>query len=196
MGSIYVLFLIAQTNAIEKQQAALALQRTSISVQSVSIRKQLRMVPAVADNFFVTLDPQPASEGDCEPLPWMQQRTLTERAAKRNGISSDLLEAVIRQESAFRPCSVSAKGAMGLMQLMPATANDFGVTDAFDPQQNVEAGAALLKQLLTRYSGDLNRTLGAYNAGATRVDEAGGVPAFPETIKYVEGILGRLGKQY
>jgi soluble lytic murein transglycosylase-like protein len=78
---------------------------------------------------------------------------------------------------------------------MPSTAEEFGVNDAFDPDENVGAGAALLKQLMQRYGGDLNRVLGAYNAGASRVDQAGGVPAIPETMKYVEGILGRLEKK-
>jgi soluble lytic murein transglycosylase-like protein len=113
-------------------------------------------------------------------------------AAQKSGVSVQLLEAVVQQESGFRPCSVSPKGAMGLMQLMPATAEEMGATDPFDPDQNVEAGARLLKVLMDRYGGDLNRVLGAYNAGPKRVDDAGGVPAIPETIKYVEGILGKL----
>ncbi len=78
------------------------------------------------------------------------------------------------------------------MQLMPGTAAEFGVRDPFDPAQSLAGGAALLKQLLTRYSGDLNRVLGAYNAGPARVDEADGIPAIPETVNYVEKILGKL----
>ena len=80
------------------------------------------------------------------------------------------------------------------MQLMPETAEELGVDDPLDPDQNIQAGAALLKKLMDRYGGDINRALGAYNAGPRRVDEAGGVPAIPETMKYVEGILGRLQK--
>ena len=197
MELFFLLVLLSQSDAAAQQQASLAAQRASIGVQGASVRKQLHMTPAAPGSFFVTSDP-PTTAGDigCEPLPVMRQRALTDTAAKHNGISSELLDAVIRQESAFRPCSVSEKGAQGLMQLMPATAEQFGVTDPFDPDQNVEAGAALLKQLLTKYSGDLNRTLGAYNAGSGNVDKAGGVPAFPETMKYVEGILGKLGKKY
>jgi len=78
------------------------------------------------------------------------------------------------------------------MQLMPATAMDLGVRNPFDPAENLAGGAALLKQLMTRYSGDLNRVLGAYNAGPSRVDAADGVPAIPETISYVDKILGKL----
>jgi soluble lytic murein transglycosylase-like protein len=153
----------------------------------------MKLAPAEPGNFFVLLDsPRPV---DCDPLPLLRQRGLVDSAATKNKLSPELLEAVIRQESEFRPCSISPKGAMGLMQLMPSTAEEFGVSDAFDPDQNVEAGAALLKKLMERYGGDLNRVLGAYNAGPARVDEAGGVPAIPETMKYVEGILGRLQKQ-
>jgi soluble lytic murein transglycosylase-like protein len=81
------------------------------------------------------------------------------------------------------------------MQLMPDTAGRFGVKDPFDPKQNVDAGAKYLKELLTRYSGNLGLALGAYNAGPNKVDEAGGIPAIPETTNYVNEILGRLGLQ-
>src|SRR5205085_361018 len=98
-----------------------------------------------------------------------------------------------RQESGSRPCAVSAKGAQGLMQLMPATSQQFGVADPFDARQNIQAGAKFLKQLLTRYGGDVTKALAAYNAGPGRVDQAGGaVPGIPETIHYVSSILSSL----
>jgi soluble lytic murein transglycosylase-like protein len=150
------------------------------------------MAPSVDGSFFVTLDASSRAISECDPLPLLRQRQLMDSAAQKSGVSVQLLEAVVQQESGFRPCSVSPKGAMGLMQLMPATAEEMGATDPFDPDQNVEAGARLLKVLMDRYGGDLNRVLGAYNAGPKRVDDAGGVPAIPETIKYVEGILGKL----
>jgi soluble lytic murein transglycosylase-like protein len=96
------------------------------------------------------------------------------------------------QESGFRPCAVSAKGAMGLMQLVPGTASDLGVTDVFNPEANVLGGARLLKQLLDHYGGDLRLTLSAYNAGAGKVDASMSVPTIPETIDYVNRILSRL----
>ena len=119
-------------------------------------------------------------------------RGLVEGAAKRAGIDAGLLQAVAEQESAWRPCAVSVKGAQGLMQLMPGTAADLGVRDPFDAEQSLDGGAALLKKLLTRYSGDLNRVLGAYNAGPARVDAAQGVPEIPETMQYVDKILNKL----
>jgi soluble lytic murein transglycosylase-like protein len=81
---------------------------------------------------------------------------------------------------------------MGLMQLMPATASQFGVPNPFDPAGNVEAGATFLKQLLERYGGDLTLALGAYNAGPAKVDAAAGVPKIPETQEYIRRILSTL----
>jgi soluble lytic murein transglycosylase-like protein len=84
---------------------------------------------------------------------------------------------------------------MGLMQLMPASASQLGVSNPFDPEANVDAGAKLLKELLTRYGGDLPLALGAYNAGPARVDAAAGVPGIPETQEYVKRILSGLPAQ-
>jgi soluble lytic murein transglycosylase-like protein len=99
---------------------------------------------------------------------------------------------VAQQESGFRSCAVSQKGAMGLMQLMPATAQQLGVHDPFDPAESLSSGAHLLKELLARFNGDTALALGAYNAGPERVAESGGVPQIPETIRYVEQILSKL----
>jgi soluble lytic murein transglycosylase-like protein len=81
---------------------------------------------------------------------------------------------------------------MGLMQLMPATVQELGVRDPFDPAENLSSGARLLKQLLTRFGGDTALALGAYNAGPGRVEESGGVPEIPETLHYVQQILSQL----
>lgn len=117
---------------------------------------------------------------------------LVDQAAEEADVEPDLLRGVIQQESAARPCAISPKGAMGLMQLMPSTAFQLGVADAFDPKQNVDGGARLLKQLLTLYGGDLTLALAAFNAGSGKVNEAGGVPDFPETLQYVRKVLAQL----
>jgi soluble lytic murein transglycosylase-like protein len=102
---------------------------------------------------------------------------------------------VARQESGFDPRAVSSAGAQGVMQLMPTTAQALGVKDPFDPAQSVAGGARLLKQLLTRYNGNTDLALAAYNAGPGAVDAHGGVPPFPETQQYVSRIKARLGAQ-
>ena len=116
---------------------------------------------------------------------------MIDEVAEKQGIDASLVKEVARQESGFRPCAVSPKGAAGVMQLMPSTQTQLQVTDPFDPRQSLEAGSKLLKQLLDRYQGDLPKALSAYNAGARRVDEAGGVPNIPETKNYVLSILAR-----
>jgi soluble lytic murein transglycosylase-like protein len=120
---------------------------------------------------------------------------LIVQSARRNGLRPDLVRAVVQVESAFDPAARSPKGALGLMQLMPATMREFGVRDAFDPADNVRAGTAYLRQLLDRYSGDEERALAAYNAGPTAVDRHDGVPPFPETLNYVKrvGSLAAIG---
>jgi soluble lytic murein transglycosylase-like protein len=114
--------------------------------------------------------------------------TAIEEAAARHNVDPNLVRAVVKVESNFNPNAVSRKGAMGLMQLMPATARQLRVTNPFDPQQNVDAGVRHLKQLLESYDGDINLTLAAYNAGAGAVARSSGVPHFAETQKYVRRI--------
>lgn len=112
-------------------------------------------------------------------------------AAERYGLEPSLVLAVIAVESAFQPQAVSHRGAQGLMQLMPATAAELGVADAFDPAANLDGGTRHLRDLLQRYSGDLSRALAAYNAGVASVERHGGVPPFPETQRYVAAVLRR-----
>jgi soluble lytic murein transglycosylase-like protein len=99
-----------------------------------------------------------------------------------------LVKAVISTESGWNSQAVSRKGAVGLMQLVPGTAQRFGVSNSFDPAQNVEGGTTYLRSLLDRYNGDLNKSLAAYNAGEGAVDRSGGVPAYRETQRYVQKV--------
>jgi hypothetical protein len=182
---------------VDRQRASVqAAMERSLAQQRESVGRQARNASeqTVAGAGFFTLEwpkPVPAADasGMCDPLPVEEINRLVAENAKRAGIQQNLLREVIRRESGFRPCAVSSKGAQGLMQLMPATAEDFHVTDPFDPEENVAAGARYLRLLLDRYSGDLRRALSAYNAGPGRVDAAGGVPNIPETRSYVSTIL-------
>jgi soluble lytic murein transglycosylase-like protein len=115
---------------------------------------------------------------------------LIRETAERHGVSPDLVRAVIQAESGFNRWAVSPKGAMGLMQLMPATARDLGVADPFHPAQNISGGVKYLAALLERFDQDVVRALAAYNAGPERVERYNGVPPFRETRDYVKKITG------
>jgi soluble lytic murein transglycosylase-like protein len=172
-------------------QQAIQQQLASIDKQRQSIHQQLGE-PVDAHGIRVAdfINPWPAN---CPALDRNDVNTLTTEAAREQALSPDLLRAVMKQESAFKPCAVSMRGAQGLMQLMPATAQQFHVADPFDPSQNVRAGAAYLKQLLTRYKGDLKLALAAYNAGPLRADQQAIRPFPHETQNYLLSILADLG---
>ena len=197
--------LLAQTQTPDPYEAARAAMQATISKQKETVRKQPQALPTQDDGGFYTV-PWPRSAplvevaevaevpqtSECRRLPKAFIGPYIEEVAQREGLTPDLLRAVIDKESGYRPCVVSSKGAMGLMQLMPSTAIQLGVRNPFDPKENVDAGARMLKRLIDRYGGDLMMALGAYNAGPSRVDAAGGVPMIPETINYVSDILDKL----
>ncbi|HHX11529.1 MAG TPA: lytic transglycosylase domain-containing protein [Clostridiales bacterium] len=110
---------------------------------------------------------------------------IFERAAEKYNVSVDLLKAIGKAESDFRPEAVSRSGAQGVMQLMPKTAEYLGVKDSFDPEQNIMGGAKYIAELLKKYDGDTTLALAAYNAGMGNVSKYGGVPPFKETQNYV-----------
>ncbi len=153
--------------------------------------------PTPAASFFTVPwieTPIPFNAPPCDPLPAAELDKLVDQGSQQ-GVKAELIRAVIAEESGGRPCAVSWKGAQGLMQLMPATSEQFGVKDPFDPRQNVEAGTKLLKQLMTKYNNDVSLALAAYNAGEGRVDRDGGVPQIPETQNYVNDIQSKLPKK-
>jgi soluble lytic murein transglycosylase-like protein len=113
---------------------------------------------------------------------------LVREAADRHHVDPALVRAVIETESNWNPAARSHKGAQGLMQLIPTTAMRFGVNDAFNPKQNVEAGVRYLRTLLERYNGNLDLALAAYNAGEGAVDRAHGIPSYRETRNYVQKV--------
>ncbi|WP_290885050.1 lytic transglycosylase domain-containing protein [Arenimonas sp.] len=116
-------------------------------------------------------------------------------AAAEFGVEEAVVRAIIHAESAFRPNAVSHAGAQGLMQLIPATASRFGVSDVFDPNQNIRGGVQYLAWLLKRYEGNLTLAAAGYNAGEGAVDRHGGVPPYAETQRYVQRV-GTLAERY
>lgn len=119
---------------------------------------------------------------------------LIRSVAAQHGIDPSLVRAVMHAESGFNPRAVSPKGASGLMQLMPATASRFGVSDIFDPYENVRGGVAYLRFLLDLFKGDVRLAVAAYNAGEGAVQKFGGIPPYDETITYVARVMNLHGR--
>jgi soluble lytic murein transglycosylase-like protein len=172
-------------SAMAKQRAAIAIQRAAVRQQSESAVPWQLAAPGS--------EATPGSEAaDCDRIADPELTPLIDSAATKHQVEPKLLRGVIEQESGFRACAISAKGAKGLMQLMPATVEQFKVDDVFDPKQNIEAGATYLRQLMDKYKGDIKLALAAYNAGPTTVDQSGGIPDIKETQDYVEGIIKKM----
>jgi soluble lytic murein transglycosylase-like protein len=214
--------LAAQQAAVEAASAkgepeSLKAQSESIERQAASIEGREKLAPpaagqpnasqpdtTIAKTFYSLPWPDSAPLAvpnvqmvdDCQRMPQDEINKLIDTAARKQGVEAGLLKSVMRQESGFKPCAVSTAGAMGLMQIMPDTADMLGLDDPFDPAKNTEAGARFLKMMLDRYKGDVPMALGAYNAGPERVDKAGGVPPIGETMQYVTNILRTLSLVY
>ncbi len=180
-----LLLVLSAAFQLSLSQKNLDLQRASIALQRAVIDQQRQRASGRAAPSLAAVD--------CPEMPAFHADRVIRKAAGSAGIDPEVVRQVMRRESGFRPCAVSMKGAMGLMQLMPKTAASLGVRDAFDPEENAAAGARYLKQLLDRYKGDLKLALAAYNAGPARVTAEGGIPAFPETLQYVDLVLRGLG---
>lgn len=134
------------------------------------------------------ISPQPELRGYAQTTK-PQLLSMVSQISKKHGVDEKLVQALIKQESGFNPKATSHCGAKGLMQLMPGTAKTLGVTDAYNPVQNVDGGVRHLKWLLSKYNGNVILALAAYNAGSGAVDKYDGVPPYPETQNYVKSIL-------
>jgi soluble lytic murein transglycosylase-like protein len=143
-------------------------------------------VASGADMTSATSEPLLAIGGVFDPNALHE---MAGKIARRHGVDEALVHAVIQVESRYDPFAVSPRGAMGLMQLMPRTAQRFDVANAFDPVQNVDGGVRYLKELLARYSGQVRLALAAYNAGEEAVERHRGIPPYRETVDYVKRVL-------
>ena len=135
----------------------------------------------------IVMPPRAASSLDAINL-----EKMADRIAGEQGVESPLVDSVIRAESNYNPNAVSPKGALGLMQLIPATARRFGVSNVFDVEQNIEGGVRYLRFLLDYYRNDYSRAIAAYNAGEAAVDKYHGIPPYAETRNYVSQVAKNL----
>lgn len=188
-------FLRVEGYEVAGERVRLALDNGGLL--TVSIRRIDRVIEDEVEDQRPA--PEPAPFGlrfaDDQAVPDVPYGDLIHASARRHGLNPALVAAVARAESAFRTNAVSAKGARGLMQLMPATAERFGVGRhrVHDPQSNIEAGTRYLRILADRYQDDVSLVLAAYNAGEGTVARYGGVPPYRETRNYLQRIFGFLG---
>ena len=193
------LISVSQAEGLKLKKQHLDKPRTSRSSSRLVIRRTLTDAAPAAISLtgkkryvrpeisFISLARPIRLQGSYEPL---QYGDLIARAAHRHGLDPALLDAVIRAESAYNPSAVSDKGAIGLMQLMPATASRFGVINPYDPEQNIFGGARYLKELLELFDYDIGLSVAAYNAGENNVIRFGNrIPPFEETREYVTRVL-------
>lgn len=190
--------LLAACAGLAATAAATAAERIYESRSSAGLPVYSN-APREGATLLMTLSPAPARAAILDARPRRTSdageptdsavHSLVRQAARRHALDAELLLAVIRQESGFDPQAVSRAGARGLMQLMPATAQRYGVTRIHDPGQNIAAGSAYLRDLLDRF-GRLDLALAAYNAGENAVEKYGRrVPPFSETQQYVQAVL-------
>jgi soluble lytic murein transglycosylase-like protein len=142
----------------------------------------------VAGSAAATAASKPAATASSRPTTPQELDQIVQTTAERHRVDPRLVRAVIATESNWNATAVSTKGAQGLMQLNPDTAQELGVADAFDPAQNVDGGVRYLGMMLDRYNGDVHKALAAYNAGPGAVDRSGGIPRIAETRNYVQKV--------
>lgn len=149
----------------------------------------LQKILTESKNRNTAAQPSPSSHSSTAGTSAKPFSEVIREASLKYGVDEDVISAVIQQESSYNPNAVSSCGAMGLMQLMPATAKNLGVTDPYNVEQNIMAGTKYLKQQIDAFGGNLALGLAAYNAGSGAVRKYGGIPPYKETQDYVKKII-------
>ena len=167
-----LLALVKQINLIKILEAL----GSGTSIRNLSARQKSGQAAPIDNKTASNYSTRPFSE-------------IIKQASHKYGVAEDIIHAVIQQESSFNPTAVSSCGAMGLMQLMPSTAESLGVEDAYNAEQNIMGGTFYLKQKLDEFDGNLPLALAAYNAGSGAVRKHGGIPPYKETQAYVDKII-------
>jgi len=172
------------------------LSSLDITLQRISmIERQFQSLSAYAqkpdNDFQKILDTKMEHKQNPSKVSRSEINDLISKYSDKTGLDEDFVKAVINQESGFNPNATSKCGAMGLMQLMPATAQGLGVTNAYDAEQNIEGGTKYLKGLMDRFNNDKSLALAAYNAGPNAVKKYGGIPPYAETQNYVKSVLSK-----
>jgi soluble lytic murein transglycosylase-like protein len=189
--AVFVLFILSSQAQIATYTDANG-KRVFINGDSPKARSGSTIVPSASRQQVASPNPASAISSPSQTIstaaPDPRLEKIVQDAAARHQVDPALVKAVINTESGWNSTAVSRKGAMGLMQLIPGTAERFGVGNPYDPVQNIEGGTTYLRSLLDRYNGDLSKSLAAYNAGEGAVDRSGGVPWYPETRRYVQKV--------
>lgn len=169
--------------------------RTAVLAAAVSSAPLPRPVTAILPPAEIA-NPKVDVQTDFVPIPANEAyEEIIQEASEKYDLDANLIRAVMQAESAFHPFAVSRAGAEGLMQLMPELSDEMGVTNAFDPRENIMGGVRYLKRLLTYHNGDLDLALASYNAGPGNVERYGGIPPFRETKNYVRTIKEILARR-
>ena len=154
------------------------------------------MITAVGLFLAVSFSAPPAAGSSRSQELKQQYDPIVQACARQFNVPADLIHSIIRAESAYDSGAVSPKGAVGLMQLMPETATQYGVSNLFDPSDNIKGGVKYLKDMIKLFNGDTAKVLAAYNAGQEALKKFNGIPPYAETREYIRRVMATYSKPY